>query len=145
VSEQLSTPDRGPRAEHESYGGGSLAATISNRMVQILRHYSGRGPTRARTTVGRDHVLVVFHDLLTPSEKTLHAHGRTDLVLQSRRAMQEAMREDAVGMVEALTGRRVEGFLSDNHLDPDLGAEIFVLERVADGAKVSEADADQLE
>jgi len=27
-----------------------------------------------------------------------------------------------------LTGRRVIAFMSANHLDPDLGAEIFVLE-----------------
>jgi uncharacterized protein YbcI len=135
-------PPEADRREHERYGGGSLAAGISNRMVQILRHYSGRGPTKARTTVGRDHVLVVFHDMLTPSEKTLHGVGRDDLVLQSRRALQAAMREDSIRMIEELMHRKVEGFLSDNHIDPDLGAEIFILERGEESVAVGEGEAD---
>ena len=142
MPEQQHTLENKPQRGEESYGGGSLAASISNRMVQILRHYSGRGPTKARTTVGRDHILVVFHDMLTPSEKTLHAQGRGDLVLQSRKAIQDAMRPDSIRMVEEMTNRRVEGFLSDNHIDPDLGAEIFVLERSEDGAVVGEGEAE---
>ena len=31
-------------------------------------------------------------------------------------------------MVEELTGRSVIGFMSGNHLEPDMGAELFVLE-----------------
>jgi uncharacterized protein YbcI len=30
--------------------------------------------------------------------------------------------------IEELTGRKVIGFMSDNHLDPDLAVEVFVLE-----------------
>ena len=30
--------------------------------------------------------------------------------------------------IEALTGRKVVGFMSDNHVDPDLAVEVFVLE-----------------
>ena len=31
-------------------------------------------------------------------------------------------------MVEQLTGRPVVGFMSDNHANPDLGVEVFILE-----------------
>jgi uncharacterized protein YbcI len=30
--------------------------------------------------------------------------------------------------IERLTGRKVIGFMSDNHIDPDLAVEVFVLE-----------------
>ena len=38
------------------------------------------------------------------------------------------MRDDLVAAVELLTERNVIAFMSTNHLDPDMGAEIFVLE-----------------
>jgi hypothetical protein len=36
--------------------------------------------------------------------------------------------EDAIASVEELTGRTVTAFMSANHIDPDLAAELFVLE-----------------
>lgn len=38
------------------------------------------------------------------------------------------MREEGSAQVAALTGRNVLAMMSANHLDPDLGAEIFVLD-----------------
>ena len=37
------------------------------------------------------------------------------------------MRADLVTAVEGLTGRSVAAFMSANHIEPDLAAEIFVL------------------
>jgi uncharacterized protein YbcI len=34
--------------------------------------------------------------------------------------------------IEELTGRKVVGFMSDSHIDPDLAVEVFVLEHLAD-------------
>jgi len=44
-----------------------------------------------------------------------------------RRALQDTMREDLIAAVEALTGREVEAFLSDNLHDPDIAVEIFLM------------------
>jgi len=52
-------------------------------------------------------------------------------VRQTRREYQSAMREEMTGAVEEIVGRRVIGFMSDNHIDPDLAVEVFVLEPVA--------------
>ena len=55
----------------------------------------------------------------------------------SCRTFQAAMRDELTREVEAITGRRVRAFLSDNHLDPDLGLEAMLLEPdhgSADGA-----------
>ena len=106
---------------------GRMAAEISNAMVGLLRRHAGRGPTIARTTLGHDHVLVMLRDTLTTGERTLVATGRSDLVLETRRAYQGAMRTEATSVVQELTGREVIGFMSDNHIDPDLAAEVFIL------------------
>lgn len=59
----------------ESESGGGLALSISNAMVQLIRETTGRGPTKARTTIGRDHVLVMLRDTLTKGERKLAANG----------------------------------------------------------------------
>jgi uncharacterized protein YbcI len=45
-----------------------------------------------------------------------------------RKAYQDTMRDDLVTGVEEITGRTVIAFLSDNHIDPDIAIESFVLE-----------------
>ena len=127
----------------ESESGGSVALSISNAMVQLIADTTGRGPTKARTTIGRDHVLVMLGDTLTKGERKLAESGFTDDVLQIRHRYQAIMRPDATAMIEELLGRRVIGFMSDNHIDPDLAAEVFILEP-ADGrskTQLEEADA----
>jgi hypothetical protein len=42
------------------------------------------------------------------------------------------MREDLISAVERLTERKVIAFMSENHIDPDMAAEIFVLEPTSD-------------
>jgi hypothetical protein len=44
------------------------------------------------------------------------------------------MRTDLVSGVEAITGRTVIAFLSDNHIDPDFAVETFILAPQATGA-----------
>jgi uncharacterized protein YbcI len=126
----------------ESERGGALAVSISNAIVQLIRETTGRGPTKARTTVGRDHVLVMLRDTLTKGELKLAANGFGDEVLHIRHRYQEVMRADATAMIEEKLGRRVIGFMSDNHLVPDLAAEVFILEPADDGTESHLAEAD---
>ena len=44
-----------------------------------------------------------------------------------RHEFQEAMREESTAKVAELTGRKVVAMLSANHVNPDIGAEIYVL------------------
>lgn len=126
----------------ESERGGALALSISNAMVKLIRETTGRGPTQARTTVGRDHVLVMLRDTLTKGELKLAEHGFGDDVLHIRHRYQEALRADATAMIEEMVGRRVIGFMSDNHLDPDVAAEVFILEPGDGGDESPFAEAD---
>lgn len=108
--------------------GGELAAAISNTVVQALARTTGRGPTKARTTFGDNSVFVVLQDSLTRGERTLVGAGEGLAVLDLRRRWQRVMQHDVSLEIEELMGRRVVGFMSDNHIDPDLAVEVFVLE-----------------
>ncbi len=107
---------------------GKAAAAISTESVQVLREYTGRGPTKARTTINDDHVTIILADTLTRGEQTLVDNGDEQQVLDLRHAFQEAMQDDLVSLVERETGRVVSAFMSTNHIDPDLAVEVFVLQ-----------------
>ena len=106
----------------------SVTSRISNAMVRCVKNYTGRGPTRARTVYHQSVVACVMEDTLTVSERTLVENGQETLVLSTRQRLQAAMRVDAIAEIESLTGRKVVAFMSDNHIDPDMAVETFVLE-----------------
>ncbi len=105
-----------------------VTVLISNHVVRVTREYTGRGPGRARTYITENVVTVVLHDTLTRGERSLVEDGRSEQVHQMRLALQETMRRDLVGGVEAILGRKVAAFMSANHMDPDLAVETFILE-----------------
>lgn len=75
----------------------------------------------------------MLQDTLTKGERSLVSDGVEELVLNTRRAFQATMRHDLVTGVEDILGRRVSAFLSDNHIDPDMAVEVFVLAPDATG------------
>ena len=107
---------------------GELAAEISTIVVRALARTTGRGPTKAKTTLGANGVFVVLQDSLTHGEQTLADAGQGEAVLDLRRRWQGVMQAEVSREIEEATGRKVIGFMSDNHIDPDLAVEVFVLE-----------------
>jgi uncharacterized protein YbcI len=105
----------------------SVRMQISDAVVGVVRDYTGRGPTSARTTIDRDVVYVFMKDTLTKGETVLVQHGRAPEVMAMRKTFQEAMRLDLEAAVERVLGRRVVAFMSANHAEPDCSVEIFVL------------------
>ena len=71
---------------------GELAAVISKTVVRALARTTGRGPTKARTTIGENGVFVVLQDSLTVGEQTLADHGEGQAVLDLRRRWQRVIR-----------------------------------------------------
>jgi uncharacterized protein YbcI len=110
---------------------GELTTAISNLVVHALARTTGRGPTKANTTLGDNGVFVVLQDTLTRGEQTLADAGQGRAVLDLRRRWQGVMEAEVSRELEELIGRRVIGFMSDNHIDPDLAVEVFVLEPLA--------------
>jgi uncharacterized protein YbcI len=111
---------------------GELAAAISDAVVKALSRTTGRGPTKAKTTLGDNGVFVVLQDSLTRGEQSLANAGEGATVLDLRRRWQSIMEAEISREIEQLTGRTVIGFMSDNHIDPDLAVEVFVLEPLVD-------------
>ncbi len=114
--------------EAERPTGASITLTISNAVVGLMREYTGRGPTKARTTLRENLVVVLLEQTLTKGEQVLVEKGRRENVLALRREYQEAIREEASAKVAEITGRNVLAMMSANHLDPDLAVELFVLD-----------------
>jgi uncharacterized protein YbcI len=112
---------------HHYPEGGALNAAISQTVVRLMAEAAGRGPTKARTTIDRDVIVVVLQNTLTSGERYLANSDRAEQVLEMRRAYQDAMSADCIASIEDLTGRTVSAFMSANHIDPDVAAEVFIL------------------
>lgn len=93
-----------------------------------MREYTGRGPTKARTTIRDNVVVVMLGQTLTKREQVLVDKGRGENVLVLRQECQEAMRGESSDKIAELTGRNVVAMMSANHLTPDLAAGIYVLD-----------------
>jgi uncharacterized protein YbcI len=116
-------------SDGSSRDDGRLAAAISTAVVHVFSDHTGRGPTRARTTIDGEVVVVILQDSMTKAERSLVEAGKEAEVLHLRRSFQETMRLDLVAAVERLTASTVQVFMSANHIAPDTAAEIFLLDR----------------
>jgi len=109
---------------------GEMRATISREIVRLQAEYYGKGPTRAKTYIVEDLVVVVLEESFTRAEKTLAERGEKDAIEHIRRRFQQQMADDFTSVVEQATGRKVRVFLSETNIDQDVSVETFLL---ADG------------
>ena len=112
----------------EQQRGGADLATVSNGIVQLLRETYGRGPTKAKSYLNDNVLLVVLEDILTTVEKTLLEDGRDALVREVRLTYQAAETKRFTGVVENALQRKVVTYHSQVTFNPDMAFEIFVLE-----------------
>jgi uncharacterized protein YbcI len=87
-----------------------------------------RGPGNALAFHRGNIVVTVMHDVLTNAEKALAQTGSRDDVGELRCLFRQVMEDDFRAAVERLTGRNLVAFLGANHLEPDVAAEIFILD-----------------
>jgi uncharacterized protein YbcI len=113
---------------YEAPKRGEIDAAISNAVVGLIREHVGRGPTKARTIHSGKFVLCVLEDTMTKAERTLASAGEEDSVLRMRHSLQQVMGNEMSAAVETFTQRKVVAFLSANHIEPDLAAELFILD-----------------
>ena len=97
---------------------GALALEISTAVVRELVSTTGRGPLKAKTTVGDNAVSVVLQDTLTRGERNLVDAGESDAVLGLRRLWQTVTRDSCGRRTAELTPRKVGGVLSEHHPTP---------------------------
>ena len=114
----------------------SMSSIISDAAVRLLTEYTGRAPTKARTYVDEDLIIVVVYDTMNTVERSMVRNGSIDLVLTTREACQKAMKPDLVAAIERLSGRSTIASLSQNHIDPDVAITAFVLAPRVNGVHV---------
>jgi uncharacterized protein YbcI len=119
--------------------GRSKGAAIADHVVRTMSEYTGRGPTKARAYINDDLVTVVLQDTLTKGERSLVADQLEELVLTMRKAFQGTMRDALIDGIEAILGRKVIALMSDNHIDPDVAVEVFLLAPTGSGPRVDGA------
>jgi len=107
----------------------SVLQAVSNEIVRVFKEQFGRGPTKARTEwAGRDVLVVVLEDTLTPAERKLVEMGEHERLRETRLYFQYATLRELCEPVERLTGRRVRAFTSGLDTEVDgLSIETFVL------------------
>ncbi len=115
-------------AATENLRGGELNAAVTSALVGIHTEYLGRGPKTASTFHYGNVLITLMHDVLTHAEKSLTHNDHAEAVSNIRHLFQETMEKDFCAAVERLTGRRVRAFISGNHIDPDIAAEMFILD-----------------
>lgn len=113
-------------AIQEQQRSGDRAAAISRQVVGTLKELGGRGPTRAKTHILEDCVVVLLRDGHTPSEQTLYRAGEARSVAQGRVDFSETIRAPLIEIVEQNTGQKVAGFMSSSQHDPELLSFVFV-------------------
>jgi uncharacterized protein YbcI len=129
---ELHPEDAADMREPREDGGGTLRQDISNALVALYKKHLGKGPTRCRTYLEPDMILVVMAGGYSAGERTLFEAGRWYEVRSARQIWQDSMQERFITAIEGLAGRKVAAFMSANRQDPDLAVEIFVLEPQAE-------------
>jgi uncharacterized protein YbcI len=106
---------------------GETRAMISKEIVRLQAEYYGKGPTKAKTYIVDDLVVVVLEESFTRAEKTLAERGEREAIQHIRRRFQQAMADSFTSVVEQATGRKVRAFLSETDIEHDVSVETFLL------------------
>src|SRR3954454_2823162 len=106
---------------------GEMRAEIATAIVRLQNEYYGKGPTRAKTYIQDDVVVVVLEETFTRAEQTLIERGESESIQQIRRRFQMTMADEFKSIVEQATGRVVRAFVSDTSVEADVSIEFFLL------------------
>jgi uncharacterized protein YbcI len=136
------TPEHRERDPDQSQ---SLLLQISNAMVRMQKEFFGKGPTKAKSYMFDDLLLVIMREGLTTAEKTMLEFGHPNQVRQFRQLFQDEMTERLTGMVQDLTGRKVVNYQSQVLFDPDMSMEIFVFDSERPGGGIDVTSLAQLD
>jgi uncharacterized protein YbcI len=115
-------------ADPKRLQGGEFNAAVTSALVGIHNEHLGRGPKTASTFHQGNVVVTLMHEVMTPAEKTLAATGNAAAVTAMRHLFQDTMQTEFNAAIERLTGCKVLAFISGNHVEPDMAAELFVLD-----------------
>ena len=104
---------------------GQIEAAISEAVIKFEREYMGRGPTKTRTYLLEDLIVVRLEGVLTPAEQQLAKDSQgVKLLKEVRSNLIEGARETLKEMILDLSGREVVSMHSD--ISSKMGERIIV-------------------
>lgn len=104
---------------------GQTEAAISEAIIKFEREYMGRGPTKTRTYLLEDLIVVRLEGVLTPAEQQLAKDPQgVKLLKEVRSNLIEGARETLKKMIFDLSGREVVSMHSD--ISSKMGERIIV-------------------
>lgn len=108
--------------------GDALLRAVTAAMIELHERYHHRQPVTGKTQLLGDDLLVcVLGGVYSDVEKTMIEVQRGPVVQKTRSDFQAAMQDKFIAAVEGLSARKVEAFISNSHIGPDLEIEIFML------------------
>jgi uncharacterized protein YbcI len=125
----MSGLQQSPPGAHDGEG---LLGRISTEMVQLMKQYYGKGPTKAKSYFLDDFLIVVMRGGTTRAERTMLEADREDTVREFRQQFENEMTGRMTGLIEELTGRKVINYQSQVLFDPDISVEFFFFDDIVD-------------
>lgn len=97
-------------------------------MVKAQKEFFGKGPTRAKSYMLDDLLIIVMRGGMTTAEETMLEFGHQDQVRNFRQLFENAMTERLTDKMEELTGRKILTYQSQILFDPHVVIEMFVFD-----------------
>ena len=121
---------QGTAASADGQGDGrtDVLREVSRACVRIYKEQFGRGPEHVRSFwAGPDAIVCFLENTLTPVERTLGTMNEHQRLRDMRMLFQYAAEDEFKSAIEAITGRKVVGFVSGIDTKTDLATEVFTL------------------
>jgi Na+-translocating membrane potential-generating system (MpsC) len=115
-------------ARQEVLTGDDLLVAVADAMVEFHQRYHNRTPVLAKALLLGDALLAcVLGDLYGDVVTTLTDLQDATILQETRSPFQEEMQDRFIAEIERLSGRGVQAFISNSHVDPELEIELFML------------------
>jgi uncharacterized protein YbcI len=115
-------------ARNDVLTGDELLIALSDAMVAFHERYFDRGAVASKALLlGEELLVCVLADVYSDVEKAMIDVQDTTVLQETRSPFQEEMQHRFIATVERLSGRGVQAFISNSHVDPDVEVELFML------------------
>ena len=115
-------------AHKDVLNGEELLVAVTDAMVEFHQRYHNRAPTVGKTLLlGEQLLACVLGGVYGDVEKMMIELEANTVLQETRSPFQEEMQHRFIAEVERLSGRGVQAFISNSHVEPDLEVELFVL------------------
>src|SRR3954466_4752162 len=91
--QEAQTPAAGAGADQGASERGEVLLAVSNEIVRLHKQCWGKGPSKARSNLSGNVLVVILEGVLTRAEETLLKHGHQREVARGRYAMQRSVEE----------------------------------------------------